>query len=160
METFDLTVDTSWANNPENLQKLGELLRANVSPQDCALIFQTSVAAIERVTSNNPTIRAALVESLDNTRYALKKKALNRADNVMGFLYNIAADEEEKSSDRISASKVLLESAGVIGATAQAAEKRMTREVEDTADVNSAAQDTLNRLINHFIDARQSEMQK
>ena len=158
MATFELSTNLDWAQDQENIKKLARLIKQGVSEQDCALIFNTTVDAVVVVTQENPLIRQSLVDVLDKTRYDVKRRAVSKANSVMDVMDDIMNDGDAADRDRIAAGKVILEVAGVTGATSGASEKRMARDHEEGETADTRSQDTLNRLINHFIDARQAEL--
>jgi len=159
MTTFELGTNLEWAQDQNNIKKLARLIKQGVSEQDCALIFNTTVDAIVVVSQENPLIRQSLVDALDKTRYDIKRRAVSRANSVIDTMDQIMSDGDAADRDRIAAGKVILEVAGVTGANSGSSEKRMARDIEEAGSADTRSQDTLNRLINHFIDARQAEIQ-
>lgn len=147
-----------WAQDQAKIAKLARLLRQGVSDADCAVILGTTTEAIVVVSQENPTVRQALIDCLDRTRHDVKTRAVRKAESVLQTMEDIMGDEEAAARDRIAAGKVILDMGGVTGANSAASEKRMARELEQQDNADTRSQETLNKLINHFIDARRAEM--
>jgi len=154
---YDVQVRVEWAEDESKVKNLVLMLQSGMNEEDCARVLGVPVASVAVVAQTHPQVKRAALEALDKQRFTLVRDKIQHADKILGKVYNIAMDDDEKTADQLNASKLYLTAVGVVGPKAQAAEQRMEKGSSDGKDTNVGANETLLRLLNHAMDRRQEE---
>ena len=154
---YDIQVSVDWAEDEAKVKSLVLMLQSGMTEEDCAGVLGVPVASVAVVSQTHPQVKRAALDALDKHRFTLVRDKVSHADTILGKVYNIAMDDDEKTADQLNASKLYLTAVGVVGPKSQAAEQRMEKGSSGKNDVAAGANETLLRLLNHAMDRRQVE---